>query len=488
MASKQFPLSTNFDPAFGDVAEKMRAAAEAQGIKTHYESGVRSKDDQAQLYANFQAGRAGKPLPYPDRGRVPLAAVPGTSLHERGLAADIVADDPSQQAKLRAIGNQFGLVTKGTADPDHFEIASANIPKGGGTPGTYAYSGGPQPGGVQVASADDTPIGVTPPVKPVGTTVNAPSAPVAGALAAPAANPKSPYGNPFLNSLAQIESNNRNIPSTVDKDYPGQPGSKSQGYFQIDTPTWLQFAAKNGIDTVKYPNAMSAPPEVQAQVASQIPLGRFGGRTQKMLGQQFGTLDKTATIGSLASKYGGGAAAPAAPGVVDPSIVARGGVSPALPSDGAPAAAPAAAPADQPWWQTAYGKIVSKPVDAQGRPTGDKSPMESLSEAFAKGPARMKALEEDQAPESVRNYTGTPPPARNVSTGLQNVAQTYGTTLNSFLQPLTWSSAPPKGPQMAQAGLLPSQGGQVPGMSLNSFQPSAQGLGYGIDPVGYGYG
>ena len=310
MASKQFPLSTNFDPAFGDVAEKMRAAAEAQGIKTHYELGVRSKDDQAQLYANFQAGRAGKPLPYPDRGRVPLAAVPGTSLHERGLAADIVADDPSQQAKLRAIGNQFGLVTKGTADPDHFEIASANIPKGGGTPGTYAYSGGPQPGGVQVASADDTPIGVTPPVKPVGTTVNAPSAPVAGALAAPAANPKSPYGNPFLDFLANIESNNRNIPSTVDKDYPGQPGSKSQGYFQIDTPTWLQFAAKNGIDTVKYPNAMSAPPEVQAQVASQIPLGRFGGRTQKMLGQQFGTLDKTATIGSLAAKYGGGARLP----------------------------------------------------------------------------------------------------------------------------------------------------------------------------------
>ena len=325
---------------------------------------------------------------------------------------------------------------------------------------------------------------------------------MAGALSAPAPNPKSPYGNPFLNSLAQIESNNRNIPSTVDKDYAGQPGSKSQGYFQIDTPTWLQFAAKNGIDTVRYPNAMSAPPEVQAQVASQIPLGRFGARTQKMLGQQFGTLDRTATIGSLASKYGG--AAPAAPTGTPgepppPDAYGYASSAPAAPTGSpvavgttlgttpdattgtaaAPAGAPTAAPADQPWWQTAYGKIVDKPKD------GGKSPMENISEAFAKGPARMKALEEDQAPEQVKNYTGTAPPARNVSTGLQNVAQTYGTTLNSFLQPLTWSSAPPKAPQMLQAGLQRAPGSQVPGMSINSFQP---GLGYGIDPVGYGYG
>ena len=51
----------------------------------------------------------------------------------------------------------------------------------------------------------------------------------------------------------------------------------------------------------------------------------------------------------------------------------------------------------------------------------------------------MKALEEDQAPESVRNYAGTAPPARNVSPGLANVSQTYGQTLNSFSQPLTWN-------------------------------------------------
>jgi hypothetical protein len=394
---------------------------------------------------------------------------------------------PDQLARLRA--------AKASGNMDAVWAASKPFMSGDGT---------------MVASAGNTPIGVTPPVRPAGTTVDAPSAPVPGALAAQPSTPgavavptsKSPYGNPFLDSLANIESNNRNIPSTVDKDYPGQPGSKSQGYFQIDTPTWLQFAAKNGIDTVKYPNAMSAPPDVQAQVASQIPLGRFGGRTQKMLGQQFGTLDKTATIGSLASKYGGAAPAaptgtpgeppppdaygysssvPAAPTGSPVAVGTTMGTTPnATPGTAAaPAGAPAAAPTDQPWYQTAYGKLVDKPKD------GGKSPMENLSEAFAKGPARMKALEEDQAPEQVKNYTGTAPPARNISPGLQNVGQTYGTTLNSFLQPLTWSSAPPKAPPMLQAGLLPSQRGQAPGMSLNSFQP---GLGYGIDPVGYGYG
>ena len=155
--------NTNFDPAFGSAAEKLRAAAAAKGITTHYISGVRSKADQQQLYANYQAGLHGQPLPYPARGRVPLAAViPGTSLHERGLAADIEADDPSQEAALRAMAPQFGLRTIGPSDPNHFEIARNAVPQGGGAPGTFAYGGGAPP--VQVASADSTPA-YTEPVK-----------------------------------------------------------------------------------------------------------------------------------------------------------------------------------------------------------------------------------------------------------------------------------------------------------------------------------
>ena len=168
-----------------------------------------------------------------------------------------------------------------------------------------------------------------------------------------------------------------------------------------------------------------------------------------------------------------------------------GGPAPSSTAPGSPAA-PAA---DQPWWQSAYGKLVDKPKDAQGRPTGDKSPYENLADAFQKGPARMRALEEDQAPEQVRNYTGAAPLAENVSPGLSSnpsirdpARKAYGTTLDSFMQPLTWKSTPPQAPQMLQAGLQSALGGQVPGMSLNSVQPSALGLGYGMDPVGYGYG
>ena len=137
--------NTNFDPAFGSAAEKLRAFAESKGIKTHYISGVRSLEDQKELYANYQAGQRGQPLPYPNRGAVPLAAVPGTSLHERGLAADIAADDPSQEAALRSFAPQFGLRTIGPGDPDHFEMARNNIPQGGGAPGTFAYGSGAAP-------------------------------------------------------------------------------------------------------------------------------------------------------------------------------------------------------------------------------------------------------------------------------------------------------------------------------------------------------
>jgi hypothetical protein len=158
----------------------------------------------------------------------------------------------------------------------------------------------------------------------------------------------------------------------------------------------------------------------------------------------------------------------------------------AAPASAAPVAA---APAEeQPWWSKAYGALVDKPKDAQGNPTGKPSPFEQLAETMAKGPERMKALEEAQAPQSVQNYAGAAPTARNVSPGLANIGQTYGQTLNSIMQPLTWNNAPPRAPQMVASGFQPAPGAQTPGMSLNSFLPPSQGIGYGIDPVGYGYG
>jgi hypothetical protein len=114
-------------------------------------------------------------------------------------------------------------------------------------------------------------------------------------------------GGSFLSALADIESGDKNIVSGVDKDSKGltlaqggNPSEISQGHFQIQTATWRDFAKQAGVDVNQYPTAMSAPREVQAQVASVIPLSRFGPRTQTLLRSRFGPLDTNQTVGALA--------------------------------------------------------------------------------------------------------------------------------------------------------------------------------------------
>lgn len=77
---------------------------------TYLSSGVRSTADQARLYAD----RANNPNP---------VAPPGTSLHERGLAADIGGMTPDQRAMLP----QYGLSQPVANDPVHVQLA-ANDP------------------------------------------------------------------------------------------------------------------------------------------------------------------------------------------------------------------------------------------------------------------------------------------------------------------------------------------------------------------------
>jgi len=129
----------------------------------------------------------------------------------------------------------------------------------------------------------------------------------------------------FLDTLADIESGNRNIFSGVDRDVSG-PGTKSQGYFQITTPTWSDFAPKAGVNLSQYPNAMSAPRDVQARVAGYIPFGRFGPRTQRMMGDKYGNLDKRLLVSELASRYGPGTV-PAGAGVPTVATASTAGTS-----------------------------------------------------------------------------------------------------------------------------------------------------------------
>jgi hypothetical protein len=99
-----------------------------------------------------------------------------------------------------------------------------------------------------------------------------------------------------MDALANVESGNKNIYSKTDPDVAG-PNTRSQGYFQINTPTWRDF--RKGTRGESYPNAMSAPRDVQAEVAARIPFSRFGPRTQRMMRSEFGPLDSRQPAGQL---------------------------------------------------------------------------------------------------------------------------------------------------------------------------------------------
>lgn len=71
-------------------------------------SAFRSRSEQEALYALYRAGGA-------------LAAKPGTSNHERGLAVDVACR--SDQAKLRSsLAAQCGLITPVKGEPWHMEL------------------------------------------------------------------------------------------------------------------------------------------------------------------------------------------------------------------------------------------------------------------------------------------------------------------------------------------------------------------------------
>jgi hypothetical protein len=116
-----------------DMSSRLRAANDAWQAKTGRElpltSGARSNEEQIKLFGK--------------RGSNPnLVAKPGTSLHEKGLAADISPEVPA------AFLDQFGLHRPfGSKDPVHVEInpKSAYTPKGAsvtvsGAPATTSFA------------------------------------------------------------------------------------------------------------------------------------------------------------------------------------------------------------------------------------------------------------------------------------------------------------------------------------------------------------
>jgi hypothetical protein len=436
--------TSNFDPVFAHNLAAAIQDANAHGMHVGLESAYRTP------------GQTGSSF---DRS--------GRSLHSYGLAADVngigsPGSDTARQwyqfATAHGLFNPYGYNNK--AEFNHYqginhELTQAEVP---------AY---------QQAFAQRTP----------GTTLtslayNNPDAPAAGVKAISAASPQgnlnAPTGgnkytsNPFIAALGDAESNWRNIYSTVDKDYPGQPGSKSQGYLQIDTPTWRQYAQPLGITA---PNAMSASPDDQIRVASLIPMNRFGGRTLGLLHKQFGDFDASKTVGDLAAQFGGGAVASA--GARNQLGQPTGQPAPppgATPGTSLATTTPAATPAQpQSWWE----KATTNQKDAQGNEKPGTSPLAKLgaeASKITKAPDVGEMQQPQQAPDTSQAI-------------YPMASQLFQQTLANASRPLTWSSAPYGSGQAGQqmAAMTPyaapamQPGPQIPGLTLNSL---GMGSGY----------
>lgn len=101
------------NPTFADKIQDLQQDAGDAGIPTKLISGRRSNATQAALYDRYLNGGN-------------LAAPPGHSLHEAGLAADVVANDPSQQGALIAMAKEPWRGIKAGADfgdRPHFQLA-----------------------------------------------------------------------------------------------------------------------------------------------------------------------------------------------------------------------------------------------------------------------------------------------------------------------------------------------------------------------------
>ena len=124
----------HLDPKFADKLVDFTQDAKDAGIDNQIISGYRDNEKQGKLFKNYLAGLQHKDLPFPELGPVPLAAVPGTSMHNVGKAADIVATDPGRQNQLIAmvndphgIWNDRGIKALGASDPAHFEDSQGGM-------------------------------------------------------------------------------------------------------------------------------------------------------------------------------------------------------------------------------------------------------------------------------------------------------------------------------------------------------------------------
>lgn len=100
----------DLDPRFRPAAEYLVLVAQYNRLNPRVTSTYRSPAKQAQLYDRYLRGLQQYPV-----------APPGTSLHEFGLAFDMVVDPMSMLPALGAFWKQMGGAWF-EADPIHFAV------------------------------------------------------------------------------------------------------------------------------------------------------------------------------------------------------------------------------------------------------------------------------------------------------------------------------------------------------------------------------
>ena len=98
-------------PFLSNVRRNLPRVAKSLGFSARVTSGYRSTKKQAWLYDRWLRGLQSYPV-----------APPGTSDHEKGLAIDVVSNNPG---KLVSLLTSAGLTWAGPSDPVHFSLIAS---------------------------------------------------------------------------------------------------------------------------------------------------------------------------------------------------------------------------------------------------------------------------------------------------------------------------------------------------------------------------
>jgi hypothetical protein len=166
-------FSQGLQPQFASALNQALADAEkATGQKPQINEAYRDSKTQAQYYANY----TGKPVTWQGVTYTPLkqgglAAAPGQSLHQQGLAADIQPGPALDWLHQNAgkYGLSFLPGAAGTADPVHIQWgggADGSAPTGGASGVNMPSTAGVQPGTLTWASAVNAIKAANPKISP----------------------------------------------------------------------------------------------------------------------------------------------------------------------------------------------------------------------------------------------------------------------------------------------------------------------------------